>query len=86
MKPTENTWVAGFSLGEGWHNYHHVFPWDYKTSELGPYSKNVTTMFIDMMAKLGQAYDLKQPSQELIREISQKRGDGTVSDVLSARS
>lgn len=55
----ENIAVAIAALGEGWHNYHHVFPWDYKTSELGSYSFNITTAFIDFFAKLGWAYDSK---------------------------
>ena len=41
------------SYGEGWHNYHHVFPWDYKTSELGDYRYNFSTAFIDFFAKIG---------------------------------
>lgn len=23
-----------WAMGEGWHNYHHVFPFDYKAAEL----------------------------------------------------
>ncbi|RZC32996.1 FA desaturase domain containing protein [Asbolus verrucosus] len=59
IKPTENLAVAVFAFGEGWHNYHHVFPWDYKTGELGGYRTNITTAFIDLMAKLGWAYERK---------------------------
>lgn len=55
----ENLSVAIAALGEGWHNYHHVFPWDYKTGELGDYTYNLTTAFIDTFAKLGWAYDRK---------------------------
>ena len=64
-------------MGEGWHNYHHVFPWDYKAAELGKYGLNYTTALIDMFAKIGWAYDLKQPSKELIRTVIEKRGDGS---------
>lgn len=63
-------------MGEGFHNYHHAFPWDYKAAEL-PYHVNVTTFLIDMFAKIGWAYDLKQPSEELIRRTAEKHGDGT---------
>jgi stearoyl-CoA desaturase (Delta-9 desaturase) len=48
------------------HNYHHVFPWDYKASETGMYSLNTSTFFIDLFSKIGWAYDLKQPSKELV--------------------
>lgn len=64
-------------LGEGWHNYHHVFPWDYKTSELGFYSLNLSTAFIDFFAKIGWAYDLKTVSKEMIEKRSARTGDGS---------
>ncbi|GAB1864915.1 Acyl-CoA Delta(11) desaturase [Camponotus japonicus] len=73
INPTENKYVAFAAFGEGWHNYHHVFPWDYKAAELGNYSLNFTTMFIDFCAKIGWAYDLKQPSEELIRNVVMKK-------------
>lgn len=75
INPTENKYVAFVTLGEGWHNYHHVFPWDYKAAELGNYTLNISTMFIDFWAKIGWAYDLKQPSEELIRNVVMKRSD-----------
>lgn len=34
-------------------------------------------MFIDICAKLGQAYDLKYPSNNLIKSIVLNKGDGT---------
>ena len=64
------------ALGEGYHNYHHVFPWDYKTAELGKYSTNFTTAFIDFMAKIGQAYDLKYVNQDMIKTRTLRTGDG----------
>lgn len=65
------------ALGEGWHNYHHVFPWDYKTAELGNYSLNFTTAFIDFFAKIGWAYDLKTVSEDMIKKRVERTGDGT---------
>ncbi|KAL6426391.1 hypothetical protein ACFW04_009109 [Cataglyphis niger] len=73
INPTENRLVAFIALGEGWHNYHHMFPWDYKAAELGNYMFNFTTMFIDIFAKIGWAYDLKQPSEELVKTVVMKR-------------
>ncbi|XP_032666281.1 acyl-CoA Delta(11) desaturase-like, partial [Odontomachus brunneus] len=77
INPTNNKLVAFLTFGEGWHNYHHVFPWDYKADELGNYMLNITTMFIDFFAKIGWAYDLKQPSQQLVTSAVMKRGDGS---------
>lgn len=77
INPAENINVAVLALGEGWHNYHHTFPWDYKTSELGKYSTNFTTAFIDLMAKIGWAYDLKTVSEEVVKKRIMRTGDGT---------
>lgn len=64
-------------MGEGWHNYHHTFPWDYKTSELGKYSTNFTAAFIDFMAKIGWAYELKTVPEEMVKRRVLRTGDGT---------
>ncbi|CAB0034893.1 unnamed protein product [Trichogramma brassicae] len=77
INPAQNIGVAIFALGEGWHNYHHVFPWDYKTSELGNYSFNFTTAFIDFFSRIGWAYDLKTVSEDVIKKRVQRTGDGT---------
>lgn len=69
--------VSVVSFGEGWHNYHHTFPWDYKTSELGKYSTNITTAFIDLMATIGWAYELKSASVDMIKHRVIKTGDGS---------
>jgi stearoyl-CoA desaturase (Delta-9 desaturase) len=73
----ENTGVAIATFGEGWHNYHHVFPWDYRADEFGNYRFNVTTAFIDFFAKIGWAYDLKTTSKEMIKKRVAKTGDGS---------
>ncbi|XP_015189781.1 PREDICTED: acyl-CoA Delta(11) desaturase-like, partial [Polistes dominula] len=77
ISPTETPVVSFLAVGEGWHNYHHVFPWDYKTAELGNYKLNLTTAIIDGFAKIGWAYDLKTVSQEMIEKRARRTGDGT---------
>lgn len=74
INPAENVTVALLALGEGWHNYHHVFPWDYKAAELGDYKLNLTTAFIDFFAKIGWAYDLKTVSVDTVRKRIQRTG------------
>ncbi|PSN55142.1 Acyl-CoA Delta(11) desaturase, partial [Blattella germanica] len=76
IMPSQNLFVASFALGEGWHNYHHVFPWDYKTAEI-PYYFNLTTMYIEAFSCIGWAYDMKQASPNLIKQSVLKNGDGT---------
>ncbi|KAL4709434.1 hypothetical protein ACJJTC_019731 [Scirpophaga incertulas] len=75
--PAQNLYVSFLTLGEGFHNYHHVFPWDYKTAELGNNKLNFTTLFINMMARIGWAYDLKTVPHSVVRTRALKSGDGT---------
>ncbi|XP_047530156.1 acyl-CoA Delta-9 desaturase-like [Vanessa tameamea] len=77
IQPSENISVAVFALGEGFHNYHHTFPWDYKTAELGNNRLNFTTSFINFFAKIGWAYDLKTVSDEIVKNRALRTGDGT---------
>jgi stearoyl-CoA desaturase (delta-9 desaturase) len=69
--------VVVMSYGEGFHNYHHVFPHDYKAAELGDHIMNPTTAFIDFFARIGWAYSLKTISEETIRKRIARTGDGT---------
>ncbi|KAM3965040.1 acyl-CoA delta-11 desaturase/conjugase [Aphomia sociella] len=74
---SQNLSVSVATLGEGFHNYHHVFPWDYRAAELGNNKLNLTTKFIDFFAWIGWAYDLKTVSKDMIRRRARKTGDGT---------
>lgn len=77
INPGENKSVAVLTLGEGWHNYHHTFPWDYKASELGNVFTNFTSLVINLLAKIGWAYDLKTVPFETIERRVERTGDGT---------
>jgi len=77
INPSENKTVAVLAMGEGWHNYHHTFPWDYKTAELGNYRFNLTTAFIDFMAMIGWAHDLKTVPKNIVLSRVTRTGDGT---------
>ncbi|CAH2100647.1 unnamed protein product [Euphydryas editha] len=76
IKPSQNLLVSLIAFGEGFHNYHHVFPWDYRTAELGNNALNSTTWFIDFFAWLGWAYDLKTASDDLVQSRLKRTGDG----------
>lgn len=77
INPTDNRVVALITNGEGWHNYHHVFPWDYKAAELHTYGLNLCTAFIDFFALFGWAYDLRTVSDDMIRKRALRTGDGS---------
>lgn len=55
----------------------HVYPWDYKVSELPRYWCNFSIPFLDFFAWLGWATDLKTVSDEMIRKRVLRTGDGT---------
>ena len=65
QRARENLFVSYGALGEGYHNYHHAFPFDYSTSELST-SLNITKYFIELMAFVGLAYDLKRCSRQVV--------------------
>lgn len=77
ISPAENITVAMLTWGEGFHNYHHTFPWDYKAAELGEYSLNLTKFIIDMFNFFGLAYDLKTVPERMIRARTLRTGDGS---------
>jgi len=59
--PSENPLVSFCSVGEGWHNWHHKYPYDYAASEFGISSQfNPSKLFIDTMAMLGLVWDRKR--------------------------
>lgn len=57
----ENPLVAFIVIGEGWHNWHHKYPFDYAASEFGIAKQfNPTKLFIDTCCLLGLASDRKR--------------------------
>ncbi|KAJ2938428.1 hypothetical protein O0L34_g15667 [Tuta absoluta] len=76
IMPAENRFVSTCSLGEGWHNYHHAFPFDYKAAEHFDVF-NFGAKFINFFGRMGWAYDLKEATPEMINSIAQRMGDGT---------
>ncbi|KAF4723783.1 hypothetical protein FOZ62_003592, partial [Perkinsus olseni] len=53
--------VAFLALGDGWHNWHHTFQWDYAGAELSALKQfNPTKTFIDIMHYIGLAYNLRR--------------------------
>ncbi|XP_066535347.1 stearoyl-CoA desaturase b [Hoplias malabaricus] len=76
INPRENMFVAFSAVGEGFHNYHHTFPYDYATSEYGS-QLNITKAFIDLMCYIGLAKDCKRVSREIVMARVQRTGDGS---------
>jgi len=59
--PAENPMVSYAALGEGWHNWHHKYPFDYAASEYGLMAQfNPTKVLIDVCAMVGQVSQRKR--------------------------
>uniref|UniRef100_A0A8D0VBE9 Stearoyl-CoA desaturase 5 n=1 Tax=Sus scrofa TaxID=9823 RepID=A0A8D0VBE9_PIG len=76
ISPRQNPLVTLGAIGEGFHNYHHTFPFDYSASELG-LNFNPTTWFIDFMCWLGLATDRKRATKLMIEARKARTGDGS---------
>jgi stearoyl-CoA desaturase (delta-9 desaturase) len=50
----QNTFTSVLAMGEGWHNYHHAYPYDYRASEFNWNSEwNPTTLLLDGLGVFG---------------------------------
>ncbi|KAK9505042.1 hypothetical protein O3M35_009192 [Rhynocoris fuscipes] len=76
IAPVESNFVAAISSGEGWHNYHHTFPWDFRAGEFGKHF-NITATYIQLLADYGFAYDLRSATPDMVLHRIKKKGDGT---------
>lgn len=63
--------MALFSYGEGYHNYHHYFPSDYRNG-IKWYQFDPTKWMIKIASYIGLARDLKKVPQRMINEAISK--------------
>lgn len=47
IEPTDNFWVSLVTAGEGWHNWHHEYPSDWKASKDEWWMINLTARLIE---------------------------------------
>ncbi|XP_015782235.1 acyl-CoA desaturase 1-like [Tetranychus urticae] len=76
INPAEQDICKWFMIGEFYHNFHHTFPRDYKASEWGWMQLNIAAMFIELMALIGQAYDLQTTPRSVV--VARKKRTGEV--------
>jgi stearoyl-CoA desaturase (delta-9 desaturase) len=71
-----NNWfISLFTFGEGYHNYHHTFPQDYRNGvRWWQYDPSKWTIW--MMAKLGLVKNLQMMSNQEIQERVQAEREG----------
>jgi len=53
--PADNFWVSIVTLGEGWHNWHHEYPKDWKASKDDWWMINPTAQLIRIWRLFGLA-------------------------------
>ncbi|XP_078044272.1 acyl-CoA Delta(11) desaturase-like [Augochlora pura] len=74
VRATESIVTILSTLGDGFHNFHHAFPWDYRLTN-SPYSLHAK--LIELFAYMGLAYDLKMATPGIVRGHQKRHGDGT---------
>ncbi|XP_038219537.1 (11Z)-hexadec-11-enoyl-CoA conjugase-like [Zerene cesonia] len=82
IKATNNHGVSLITLGEGAHNFHHTFPWDYKSTENTLFS--FTTIILNVFAWLGLVYDAKVASASLIKKTCDRLGERSSRKLLTS--
>lgn len=75
IKPRESSLISWLTIGEGFHNYHHTFPQDYRASEYGFTVFSFTTFFINCCASLGLATNCTTISSEAIERRRLRTGE-----------
>jgi stearoyl-CoA desaturase (delta-9 desaturase) len=86
--PAENVLVAIGSMGEGWHNWHHKYPFDYAASEFGADRQfNPTKFVIDALARVGLIWDRKRATNLWAKReaVILKENPGAKSVICGAR-
>jgi len=83
--PSESRLVSFLAMGEGWHSWHHAFPFDYAAAELGSLEQyNPTKMLLDLCALLGLVHNRKTGHRwwhERKRRLLKKRAEELGEDV-----
>lgn len=75
IRPADNRIINYLSMGEGNHNYHHVFPYDYRSNEKAYWEYfDPISGFIHVATLLGLAYDCKEASPRVIQGIIRRKG------------
>ena len=78
-----DSWIAAiFTMGEGYHNYHHEFQWDYRNG-VKPWQLDPSKWIIWALSKLGLTADLKRVPNERILLAETRETKRQVSDLIS---
>tara|TARA_B100000035_G_C20711744_1_gene427310 strand:- start:113 stop:607 length:495 start_codon:yes stop_codon:yes gene_type:complete len=79
-----DSWIAAiFTMGEGYHNYHHEFAWDYRNG-VKPWQLDPSKWIIWTLSKFGLTSDLKRVANERILLAETKEVSRIVKSKISA--
>ncbi|XP_063243342.1 acyl-CoA Delta12-desaturase-like [Bacillus rossius redtenbacheri] len=76
MMARDHPLVACLTWGEGWHNFHHCFPYDYRPGELG-WVLDVSGRLVELLERWGLASDLRTASPAAVLRRAVICGDGS---------
>ena len=86
----DNDFYNLVTLGEGYHNFHHAFPFDYRANELFSFAHitSLSNLYINVLAAFGLVYDRKFASPQMIARRVTRTGDGShpLSELYSKQS
>jgi len=68
----DNDLIALFTYGEGYHNYHHLFSWDYRNG-VRWWNVDLTKWWIAMLSWVGQSHSLRRVPEFKIRRAMIER-------------
>ena len=79
----DNWFLSFFTLGEGYHNYHHAFQWDYRN---GPrwYNFDPTKWLIYSLSRMGLASNLRRVPEEKVLRARFEEGRDRFTELLDA--
>lgn len=61
LSARQSAFTSLVAVGEGWHNYHHAYPYDYRASEFGWTAEwNPSTLLLDGLGTLGLVWNQKK--------------------------
>ncbi|CAG2170181.1 unnamed protein product [Oppiella nova] len=80
IEPRESNAAIYLTFGEGYHNFHHTFPYDSNTAEYDwRYNFNITSLILAILEKMNLVYDLKlAPKSYVHKKKSMCQTNGSV--------
>lgn len=86
--PCESSFTSLVAVGEGWHDWHHRYPYDYAAAEGGVWEQyNPSKFLIDSAALLGMAWDRRRATNawQMVKQERARKAAGRQQREADAR-